>query len=342
MSAPPVSRYPETNAAVGEPVPRRLLFVWLGSSLPLFAELALRSAVHHHPQWQVLLWHSPELASAPRQRLAALGVECRPIHVEALVEAAAAVPAREPFSWRPLTGVYRRLSAPAARANLLRLLLLYTYGGVYLDTDTLTLRDLSPLLSLGAFCGQEHLLWPRRKLRLTDGYFWLRGPLLSAARWMCARTDAGYRHHRRLLAWYSTAANNAVLGFTPAHPLLHAALKRISEMPEKQRQRRFRLGTHLLQELLEQAEPPAAPVYQLPPQTFYPLGPVISAHYFRRVDDVRRAARELLADTYVVHWYASVSDLAVLGPRYLRQHADKTLYAHLCAPYVNTHDDDNR
>ncbi len=341
MSAPPAPRCQEATPAETEPVPQRLLFVWLGSSLPLFAELALRSAVHHHPNWEVLLWHSPELSPEPRARLASLGVVCRPIHIEQLLGSAAAVlpEGAPPLGVGLLGDVYYGLSTPAARANLIRLLALYTHGGVYLDTDTLTLRDLSPLLPLSAFCGQEHLLWPRRKLNLADSYFWVLGPILSAARWVCAHTDSGYRRHRQLLPWYSTAANNAVLGFRPAHPLLRGALERISEMAPRERQRRFRLGTHLLQEMLERPAPgPAARVHQLPPSAFYPLGPVISGHYFRPVADVARVARELLAETYVVHWYASVSDLRALDQQYLREHAQRTLYAHLCAPHMNASD----
>lgn len=341
MSVQPASRCHQATPAKTEPVPRRLHFVWLGSSLPLFAELALRSAVHHHPNWEVMLWHSPELAPTPRALLGSLGVVCRPIHIDELLDSAATMipEGQTPLSLSLLGDVYRRLSAPAARANLLRLLALYAHGGVYLDTDTLTLRDLSPLLSLGAFCGHEHLLWPRRKLNLTDGYFWVLGPVLSAARWVCAHTDSGYRRHRQLLPWYSTAANNAVLGFRPAHPLLHDALERISVMPPQQQQRRFRLGTHLLQELLDRPTcSPEARVHQLPPSAFYPLGPVISAHYFRPVHDVECVARELLADAYVVHWYASVSDLRALDQRYLREHRGRTVYAHLCAPYLSAGD----
>src|SRR5690606_27090502 len=117
---------------------------------------------------------------------------------------------------------------------------------IYLDTDTLTVKDLSPLRSTAAFCGQEHLLWSKRRLDKRTMYFWTVGPVLSGVRLMSAQLKAAYRPHRALLRFYDRAANNAVLGFAAGHPFLSRAFVAVANLPEQERTKRFRLGTHLL------------------------------------------------------------------------------------------------
>jgi hypothetical protein len=97
------------------------------------------------------------------------------------------------------------------------------------------------------------------------------------------------------------------------------------------------LGTHLLQEVLERSDTNAeASITTLDPDYFYPLGPVISAHYFKTRSNAARAATELLSPrTHVVHWYSSVSDLMPLGEEYIRRHREKSVYAHLCAKLLD-------
>jgi hypothetical protein len=261
----------------------------------------------------------------------------RQIDVGLLLERASEVAAASsgpPLDSGRLSRVWSALRAPAARSNLVRLLVLFTEGGIYLDTDTLSVRSLSPLRSRAAFCGLEHILWPREALRERRARTWVRGTALTGVRFLLGFLPYGYRAHQQLLPWYYCAVNNAVLGFAPAHPLLRRALQRITELEPREWTRRFRLGTHLLQELLHERE--RAPVAGddlalLSSEHFYPLGPVISRHYFRSYPDAAAIARELLAEqTFVVHWYASVSNLRPLGDAFVRQRADRVLFAHLC------------
>ena len=44
---------------------------------------------------------------------------------------------------------------PAGRSNILRYLVLYREGGIYIDFDTITVRDYRPLLTYPAFIGEE-------------------------------------------------------------------------------------------------------------------------------------------------------------------------------------------
>jgi hypothetical protein len=93
----------------------------------------------------------------------------------------------------------------------------------------------------------------------------------------------------------------------------------------------------LLQESLDQtAGDPDCSVARLSPTHFYPLGPVISQHYFRDYPDAAQVSSEIVsADTYVIHWYASVSDLQGIDANYIRAHRATSVFAALCAPVLD-------
>jgi len=319
-----------TNDPV-RPIESLLHFVWYGRSLPDFALIAMASALRHNPGSTVWLWHEPELErSQALERLTAQGLRLCRIDLPQLAQQ---VPQDSDLNTELLLRIYSHLRAPAARSNLLRQLALYVHGGIYLDTDTLTLRCLSQLRSLGGFCGLEHVLWPSHRKK-----YHAFALALDGLRWVYGRSPGGPALHRQLLGFYSQAANNAVLGFHQGHAFSRDLLQAATRVPEAEWGRRFRFGTHLLQQQLDQAErpPKAHPVAQLSPAYFYPQGPVISLHYFRRVRDVAGAASQLLApDTHVIHWYASVGHLRSHDARHIQRHQLREVYSHLCAPYLD-------
>ena len=324
-----------------EQIPQNLHFVWLGAHLPCFAALAAKSAKACNPQASVLLWHDETLTPSERtDALESFGVSLRRLDIRALIASAVTrgTPLA-PISLEALATIYARLRSPAARSNVARLLLLYCEGGIYLDTDTLTLKSLDLLRASGAFCGLEHVLWSKERLDKRHLYFWTLGPLLSGVRLINARLPWGHSWQRALLGYYARAANNAVLGFSAGHPFLASMLARICELPEREWTKRYRLGTHLLQQTLAAANlprrPSQAPVHQYGPEYFYPLGPVTSAHYFRSRRDAASVARQLIPETtHVVHWYASVADLSGLDEAHIAANEHTTVFAHLCARYM--------
>lgn len=315
-----------------ESIPNRLHFIWFGAELPCFAAIALKSARAKNPLATVKLWHDARLRSDARvASLAEAGIE----RVELDVDSLLGETLRAADAPRTLDRIWSVLTEPAARANVVRLLVLYLEGGIYLDTDTLTLQNLDPLREDSAFCGLEHILWSTARLNKRRPYYWTLGPLLSGLRLAAGHWRHGYPLHQAILRWYDRAANNAVLGFAPRHPFLARAFHQMGALPEQDWTRRYRLGTHLLQELLKTAPTEEASVRQYPPEYFYPLGPIISKHYFYERNDVVRAAAELIPRAaHVLHWYASVADLSPLDEHYIRRHQDTSLYAHLCAPYL--------
>ena len=318
--------------APSESIPNRLHFVWFGEQLPCFAALALKSARAKNPAAKVKLWHDARLRVDARvESLDAAGIERVTLDVDTLL-AQTLEAAQAP---RALDRIWRVLTAPAARSNVVRLLILYLEGGIYLDTDTLTLQNLDGLRQDSAFCGLEHILWSTARLNKRRPYYWTVGPLLSGLRLVAGHWKEGYRLHERQLSWYDRAANNAVLGFAPGHPFLERAFVRMGELPEHEWTRRYRLGTHLLQDLLTTAPAGEASVRQYPPRYFYPLGPILSKHYFYERADVRAATARLIPpDAHVLHWYASVADLAPLDEKYIESHRDTSVYAQLCAPFL--------
>lgn len=334
-----------TTAAPSEelPIPPNLLFIWFGSRVPLFVELALRSAAAHNPGSKLVLLASG-LSSDERARLSVSGLTVETLNLDVLFATASrrAVETQgRSLDVARLRHVWEYLRTPAARANLVRLLYLFSHGGIYLDTDTLTLRNLDGLRRYAAFCGQERLLWSKERLNKRKLYFWVTGPLLSVSRKALANVPWGYRAQARLNPYYAVAVNNAVLGCKRGHPAFLAALDAALALPHAELSRPFRLGTHLLQRIFEHSQrwtSQAAPDEQvtlLPPEYFYPLGPVTSHHYFRETSEVEQVLEELIApQTHVIHWYASVSNLLTYDAPRIMDERQNVPFAHLCAPYL--------
>ncbi len=317
-------------------IPAVAHFVWFGRELPWIYGLALRSAALRGELEEVVLHHADPVADTPGWRLARQtpGVRARPLDPPALlsrVEPAALGAA--------LADLYARLRAPAARANLVRAAILYREGGVYLDTDTVTVASLRPLLcaDVGVFCGEEHLCLPESLVRSRHPLRWARAGLLLALRDGLRRLPRGYRWFPAVAPLFDRAPNNAVLGAAQGHPLLAAMLQAMVQMDPARQTERFALGTHLLTEHVSRYRGDDLVVH--PPPVFYPLGPEISEHWFRRRSPARvDPAWALFPETRVVHWYASVRTRPIV-PRvdaaYLRENASRQLFSALTLPLLD-------
>ncbi len=316
-----------------QPIEPKFHFVWFGPQFPQFAHIAIASALKHNPDAQAILWHGPELhIDATLQRLQTRGLQCHVIDFDSLSTQAKELGAK--FDIETLREIYRDLSAPAARSNLVRLLAIFVHGGIYLDTDTLTLKNLDSLRQEGGFCGLEHILWPSGMSKTN-----VRALALAELRRVCASFALGSTIHRFLLPLYSQAANNAVLGFRKNHPFGGKILQAATQVPKADWAKRFRFGTHLLQRGLQEFNGKELQLNEriavLAPHYFYPLGPVISRHYFRKTKQVEEDAQKLLSpETHVIHWYASVAQLNQRGFDHILSHRKSEVYSHLCAPYL--------
>jgi Glycosyltransferase sugar-binding region containing DXD motif len=311
------------------PIPPVAHFVWFGRQLQWVHLLAFRSAALRGGFARVVLHHSDDLSRSPwwAEAMMLPGFETRALDPEALL-------ARCPRGVA-LVELFRQLEQPAARANMIRIALLYLEGGVFLDTDTVTLQHFGALLQPGGgFCGSEHVIgpWALRqdrsiRARLT---MLLRSGVRSALR----ELPGGWRLFRRIERLYPVAVNNAVFGSEPGHALLADLLARMAVLPAERRQARYALGTHLLQQAV--AAYPGRDFRVLPPHVFYPLGPEISVHWFRRSGHAP-VAEVLRPETRLVHWYASVrtDDLVrSIDPASVRAAARSQLFSALALPFL--------
>ncbi|HVZ35433.1 MAG TPA: hypothetical protein VG963_23560, partial [Polyangiaceae bacterium] len=132
---------------------------------------------------------------------------------------------------------------------------------------------------------------------------------------------------------YPRAVNGAVLGACAGHPLLAQLLNQTAEVPEAEWPLAHRLGTHVLQRAVAAYE--GVDLMILPPEVFYPLGPEVSRHYFRRRARPDLCAQRILRpETSALHWYSSLSDITAFSPEQLRELEQHTVYGHLCAEYI--------
>jgi hypothetical protein len=315
----------------GAQIPNHFIFVWYGSRLPAFASIAIRSALTSNPGSTATLLHDDTFKpNTEVWSLESRGLVCERISIETLLTQAQAI--APSLDVDALYAVYRQLTAPAARSNLVRILALYCQGGVYLDTDTLTIRDLAPLRDSGAFCGQERVLWPAGRRKTS-----LKAITLGEVRRLCAAIPYAYRANQRLFSHYSLAENNAVMGARRGHPFLLHLLEGVLSVPKNRITKRFILGTHLLQQQLASFQPAHEQdtVIVLPPDYFYPVGPMISRHYFAHYASARKVADELLTpNTFVIHWYASVAQLDKRDHNFILKNAEHEVFSCLCREFL--------
>jgi hypothetical protein len=310
-------------------IPNDAHFVWLGPGFSFVHLLAVASAVRSGGFERVIVHHTDALDDVPafRDAVALERVSTERLMPEALLELAGA---------GELVDTYRSLDSPASRSNLVRIALLHERGGVYLDTDTVTVRSFDALTARGgAFVGEERLVFPGKAGGPITARLNPVALLRTAARDVLRRVPEGYRGFRHVAALYPKAANNAVIGAEAEHPLLSDLLARAVALPPSKRRIRYALGTHLLQEAVEGYR--GADLGVLPPAAFFPLGPEISEHWFRVRPSVD-LADIIEPDTVLVHWYASVRTkphVAHLAPAFVRRHAATQLFSALALPVVD-------
>lgn len=280
-------------------IPATAHFVWIGREFSWLSWAAIASAASRGGFERVLLYHTDDLEHAPEFRAVK---ELERVQVVRLDPIATV----EGFGGARLVDRYRRLRTPSAQSNVLRLGLLEREGGVYLDLDTLTVRDMTPLRKhVAFFCGTERVAFSSGVRRSKNPLLWARAQGLSAVRDLVRRSNDGVRWFRRIERYYALGANNAVLGATPGAAFLHELRERMLALSADESRRRFALGTTLLQSALAEAPPTNGVVHE--PAVFYPLGPEISRHWFRAKSRVR--LEEVVSpETHVVHWYASVAN----------------------------------
>ena len=319
-------------------IPNRYHFIWFGREFPLTHALAIRSVAATCSPDSILLHASDDLSGQPDfdQLVAEVpAFSVQRIDIGALLEEPdLPAPSRLRKVWDQLMGQRRW----AQLADLLRHLVLYRQGGVYLDLDTLTLRDVRPLLETPGFCGRERILVDAAVHRRGSPWRYFRTVPLDLARWICSRTESGIRNFARIAQLYRAAINNAVLALPARHALALEALRRIPDLISNLERRRPALGPDLLQDLIDGAARSDITVFG--PSHFYPLGPQMAEQIFRvraTAADVDRAMGESIGpETYVLHWYndGRRSSRGPLDRASIQALANRQMFSRLACPFL--------
>lgn len=312
------------------PIPALGHLVWLGGPLSPIGWLAARSALDRAQFESVVLHGDVQALQADplvQDLLARPGFAIRALDPGPASAPDAAVRAR-------LDQLDRLLRKPAARADLWRLRVLWQHGGVYLDADAITLRDLRPLLGDAGFAGLEHVALPADLVHGWHALRWAKAGVLLGVREAVSRLPDPGRAFSHIERFYDLACNNAVLGAEPGHPTIGQLLDTAARMDLRKALTLYELGPRLLEQVT--GNHPSAEFALHPPHAFYPLAPEVCAAYVR--DD----AKATLGDVphpraFVAHLYDSVLKRRVgpLDARWLTGPGRRTLLGRMVQPWLD-------
>ena len=194
-----------------------------------------------------------------------------------------------------------------------------------MDTDTITTKPLDSLREYNGFCGLEPVALPANLYQSKNPLQWTLAGIRLGFRQVLAHTPRGFQFFRKIEPFYPSAVNNAILGSKAQNPFIGAAFRAILNMDAKTRTQQFRLGTHLLQKLTHNHSSENMQV--LPSEFFFPLGPEISNHWFRK-NSAKNLHKLILPNTHVIHWYHSVENRLLKEPlsqAWLRKNPDTAI-----------------
>ena len=311
-------------------IPARVHFCWIGQRLPWAYVFAILSAAEGSGMQEIILHHTDSLEDGPQLRALQACAQLRLARtdpLDCLAQASGLL-----GLGNSLTELYQHLDTPVMRSDVLRAAILYLQGGIYLDLDTITVASLLPLLECKQFVGSEFIVWPHFILKSRSPLLWARVLTLDGLRKCLRVMPLGWKFFRRIEHFYFQGVNNAVMGAEANAPLMATYLQAMVQLPPDRLTQPYALGPDLLQEIVDRGS--LSEVTVQAPRVFFPLGPEISEHWFRK-SAVAHLHAALSAETRVVHWYASVrgkSRVAQISPEYVTAHRATQLYAALvCA-----------
>ncbi len=309
-------------------IPRIVHLIWLGPRLPALAWLAVRSVLARAGAERVVLHgNAPELAADPLLTNLAQHTE---FTLDLTPPDGSDLPAAVQTALQDLLAA---LPKPAARADLLRLQILWQHGGLYVDADVVALQEFAPLWPLDGVAGLEHVCLPAAVVNSRSPLTWARAGALLGLREVIRRSPHAAAHFRAVDQLYAEACNNAVLGFAPRSPVLLRLLQRVAAMPRAQALQLYELGPRLLE--AETANASIAGLTLLPPAAFFALAPEICGALLRP----RPRNQELFPDrqALLVHLYDSVLARQLgqpLDAQWLLGPGRQSWLAELVAPFL--------
>lgn len=281
-------------------IPHHFHLIWIGKRFPFVNRLAVESLRQTNPDARITIHYEDPPDNADWQALAA-NTELRPLDLPALLGSL-------PPSMSAVTPILEGISKgyPAGRSNILRYLILYKEGGIYLDFDTLTVKDYRPLLGHPAFIGEEVVFKPDddRVKGIYKPEIVPLGILFGLSYWLSywncrylqdsAAGNALDRLFRK--GWSDTKLNNAVLGCEAGNAFFGRALALV---PETDPKIRYALGPILMNRTWDQGGASRDAMHRLGTQAFYFIPPSQTYRFFHG------PAPTLPPDAYTLHWCSS-------------------------------------
>jgi len=290
-------------------IPNRVFFIWFGNKLPLSTGLAILSTKRVQKPDETLLYIESEEGEMSGEGYDLIknedGITIKKIDDSIFADLG---------DKGICSHLYKLLKKPVSKTNLLRYALLYKQGGVYLDTDIITVKPWNDLLQYKGFCGLEPVAFPQKLYASKNPLFYLFAWIRFFWRFLCVYLPHGEQIFRPTEKFYSFCANGAILGSEPKNKFFEKAFDAINEMDEKEQLKHYRLGTHIMQKATGNKSSEIMEMF--PPAYFYPVGPDISVHLFRD-GSAKRLHKILLPQTRIIHWYNSVEK------KYLHQQLNK-------------------
>jgi hypothetical protein len=281
-------------------IPHHFHLIWIGKRFPFVNRLAVESLRRSNPGARITIHYEDPPDNADWKALAA-DTELRPIDLPALL-------ASLPASMSAVVPVLQGISSgyPAGRSNILRYLILYKEGGIYLDFDTLTVKDYRPLLAHPAFIGEESVfkcdddrVAGRIKPEIVPlgilfglsyyGSYW-------NSRYFGDSAFGNALNRLWMRAWSADKLNNAVLGSEAGNDFFGRALALV---PETDPRIRYALGPILMNRTWDEGGAARAAMRRLGKSHFYLIPPSQTYRFFYG------PAVPLPADTYTLHWCSS-------------------------------------
>ena len=122
---------------------RKFHLVWVkGNSIPYLAELCIQSIRNHNPEYDIILHYTnPELINNDviKNLMKEYGLICNKVNVIDNIENV-------------------NITRVTAQSDIIRLLVVYLYGGIYIDTDMIILKNFESLFEKFELCSQNILL----------------------------------------------------------------------------------------------------------------------------------------------------------------------------------------
>ncbi|HKP96094.1 MAG TPA: glycosyltransferase, partial [Fibrobacteria bacterium] len=260
-------------------IPHHFHLIWIGRNFPFVNRLAVESILQTNPGAEITIHFENPPDNADWKALQSK-VRFKAIDLPALL-------ASLPASMAQVAPVLEGISSGylAGRSNILRYLILYREGGIYIDFDTVTMRDYRPLLSHPAFIGEEAVF--RYDDDRVSGAFKpgivptgiLFGLSYYLSYWNCkylgdSRPVNGV--NRALMGlWSDRKLNNAVLGCEPGNPFFARA---IALMPRTDPKIKYALGPILMNRTWETDA--AVHAHRLGEDHFYFIPPSQTYRFF--------------------------------------------------------------